>query len=167
MSALAPLIRQTLSDGGVVVWVILSLSVLLYWRCFGLLIQLHQARRQIQREYADRPPRREHLHLLQDDLQDTFQRQRGAIAAMIAAAPLLGLLGTVTGMISTFSHLASRVGQTAMEGLAGGISEALIATMAGLAVAIPGVLLLYLAYRELQKGFQLLVHLEHRLLEGS
>src|SRR5690606_846689 len=103
----------------------------------------------------------------QDDLQDTFQRQRGAIAAMIAAAPLLGLLGTVTGMISTFSHLASRVGQTAMEGLAGGISEALIATMAGLAVAIPGVLLLYLAYRELQKGFQLLVHLEHRLLEGS
>jgi biopolymer transport protein ExbB len=50
--------------------------------------------------------------------------------------PLLGLLGTVIGMISSFNVVAA-VGMGKPEMLAGGISEALVNTAGGLAVAIP------------------------------
>jgi len=149
-----------------VLWCILMLSVLLYSRCFTLLLHIFQARHHMMREHEANPHGLEQLRILQDDLQDIFERQRGVIAAMIAAAPLLGLLGTVFGMINTFGHLASRIGQSAMDGLAQGISEALIATMTGLTVAIPGVVLLYFAHRQLQKGFQTFSHYEHQILEG-
>jgi biopolymer transport protein ExbB len=55
-------------------------------------------------------------------------------------SPLLGLLGTVTGMIHTF-NLIEIFGTVDPRLLSGGISEALITTMAGLSVAIPLVLL--------------------------
>ena len=57
------------------------------------------------------------------------------VVAMIA--PLLGLLGTVWGMIGTFTSIAVQDGLGKPELLAGGISEALITTAAGLSVAIP------------------------------
>ena len=41
---------------------------------------------------------------------------------MIAAAPLLGLLGTVSGLVRTFESLSARAGQNSMEGLAGILS---------------------------------------------
>ncbi len=53
-----------------------------------------------------------------------------------AVAPLLGLLGTVTGMISTF-HVITLHGTGDPRMMSGGISEALVTTMLGLAVAIP------------------------------
>jgi len=52
-------------------------------------------------------------------------------------APLLGLLGTVWGMIEAFSDIAGQDGIGKPELLAGGISQALITTAAGLCVAIP------------------------------
>jgi len=52
-------------------------------------------------------------------------------------APLLGLLGTVWGMIEAFSSIAMNSGLGKPELLAGGISQALITTAAGLTVAIP------------------------------
>lgn len=57
------------------------------------------------------------------------------VVAMIA--PLLGLLGTVWGMIQAFSNIALKDGLGKPELLATGISQALITTAAGLAVAIP------------------------------
>ncbi|HRV81348.1 MAG: MotA/TolQ/ExbB proton channel family protein [Planctomycetes bacterium] len=57
------------------------------------------------------------------------------VVAMIA--PLLGLLGTVWGMIGTFTNIAVQDGLGKPELLAGGISQALITTAAGLTVAIP------------------------------
>jgi biopolymer transport protein ExbB len=59
------------------------------------------------------------------------------IGVLAAIAPLLGLLGTVTGMIGTFDIL-SVFGTGNAKGMAGGISEALITTQTGLLVAIPG-----------------------------
>jgi biopolymer transport protein ExbB len=59
------------------------------------------------------------------------------IGVLAAIAPLLGLLGTVTGMITTFDVL-SAFGTGNAKALAGGISEALITTQTGLLVAIPG-----------------------------
>jgi len=67
-----------------------------------------------------------------------LERELGAFKAMVAAAPLLGLLGTVIGMVSTFSALAER-GTASTTDLSEGISQALITTQVGLAVALPGV----------------------------
>ena len=61
------------------------------------------------------------------------------MAALVAAAPLLGLLGTVTGMIHTF-RLITFFGVGDARLLADGISEALVTTEAGLCVAIPALL---------------------------
>ncbi len=59
------------------------------------------------------------------------------IAALAAVAPLFGLLGTVTGMMTTFDVIAV-FGTGNAKAMAGGISEALITTQSGLLVAIPG-----------------------------
>lgn len=59
------------------------------------------------------------------------------IGVLAAMAPLLGLLGTVTGMMATF-EVMSLFGTGNARGMAGGISEALITTQTGLIVAIPG-----------------------------
>ena len=63
------------------------------------------------------------------------------IQVLAGIAPLLGLLGTVTGMITTFEIISS-YGAGNPRAMAGGISEALITTQSGLLVAIPG---LYMA----------------------
>lgn len=55
-------------------------------------------------------------------------------------APLLGLLGTVTGMIKVFMGIQNMQGQVNPSSLAGGIWEALITTAAGLIVAIPTII---------------------------
>lgn len=60
------------------------------------------------------------------------------LAALTAVAPLLGLLGTVAGMIGTFDAVALVGGDTGAR-VAAGISQALITTQFGLVVAVPGV----------------------------
>ena len=66
----------------------------------------------------------------------SLERYLGVLGTIASISPLLGLLGTVTGMIKVFNVIAVQgVGHPGA--LAGGISEALITTAAGLAVAIP------------------------------
>lgn len=62
-----------------------------------------------------------------------------AIMILAAAAPLLGLLGTVSGMMETFRVIGSH-GMGNAQAMASGIKEAMITTQAGLLVAIPGIL---------------------------
>ncbi|MFK7958205.1 MAG: MotA/TolQ/ExbB proton channel family protein [Lysobacterales bacterium] len=62
------------------------------------------------------------------------------ITSIISIAPLLGLLGTVVGMIETFDSLGDMSLFSQSGGIAGGISQALFTTQMGLAVAIPGLL---------------------------
>ena len=65
-----------------------------------------------------------------------LERYLNTLGTIASISPLLGLLGTVIGMIKVFSVIVTAgVGDPAV--LAGGISEALITTAAGLAVAIP------------------------------
>ena len=59
------------------------------------------------------------------------------IGVLAGIAPLLGLLGTVTGMMTTFDVLAM-FGTGNARAMAGGISEALVSTETGLVIAIPG-----------------------------
>jgi biopolymer transport protein ExbB len=74
------------------------------------------------------------------DLYEELQRHRVLIQSVAATAPLVGLLGTVTGMIETFDALTTMSLYRGSGGIAGGISEALVSTQMGLAVAIPGLL---------------------------
>jgi len=67
-----------------------------------------------------------------------FKRYTVLIKTIVYSAPLLGLLGTVGGMIETFDALRSMNMYTQTGGIAGGISQALITTQLGLVVAIPG-----------------------------
>ena len=74
-----------------------------------------------------------------------LERYLNPLGTIAAVSPLLGLLGTVSGMIRAFTAITTQgVGNPAV--LAGGISEALITTAAGLAVAIPSLI----AYRFLR-----------------
>ena len=66
----------------------------------------------------------------------TVQRGIAMLAVLGAVAPLLGLLGTVTGMIDTF-RVITLFGTSDPKLMSGGISEALVTTELGLAVAIP------------------------------
>ena len=67
----------------------------------------------------------------------SLDRHQSAINILAGVAPLLGLLGTVIGMIVTFDVI-TRFGTGNVRALAGGISEALITTQTGLLVSIPG-----------------------------
>lgn len=74
-----------------------------------------------------------------------LERYLSPLGTIAAISPLLGLLGTVSGMIRSFTAItAEGVGNPAV--LAGGISEALVTTAAGLTVAIPALI----AYRHLR-----------------
>lgn len=76
----------------------------------------------------------------------------GTVGTIASLSPLMGLLGTVFGMIRTFNAITvSGIGNPAS--LAGGIAEALITTAAGLTVAIPALL----AYKYLRGRVQTLV----------
>ena len=63
--------------------------------------------------------------------------KRGYLLILITTAPLMGLLGTVMGMLTTFSGLAISTGGSTVDQIAAGISEALITTQTGLIIAIP------------------------------
>lgn len=91
----------------------------------------------------------------------SFERDLRVMKICVSVSPLLGLLGTVTGMLTTFGALASRAGGEKTMGLvAGGISEALITTETGLVIALPGLFFHYHLTRqhELYRGF--LSHLQ-------
>ena len=68
-----------------------------------------------------------------------LERYLNALGTIAATTPLLGLLGTVIGMIKVFSAITA-VGVGDPQVLAGGISEALITTAAGLSVGIPSLM---------------------------
>jgi len=81
-----------------------------------------------------------------------MERNMNALGTIAAIAPLLGLLGTVVGMIDVFSQIVDQgTGNAGV--LAGGISQALITTAAGLIVAIPALVM----HRYLQRRIDSMV----------
>lgn len=84
-------------------------------------------------------PREEMENALQEAIMrevPPMERFLSTLGMLAAIAPLLGLLGTVTGMINTF-HVITLYGTGDPRMMSGGISEALVTTMLGLSVAIP------------------------------
>ena len=88
-----------------------------------------------------------------DELRTTeiapYGRDLKFMKRAVSTAPLIGLLGTVTGMLATFQALASGASSDkTMEMIASGISEALITTETGLVVALPGLFFQFYLARE-------------------
>ena len=89
------------------------------------------------------------------------ERHVGLLAACTAVAPLLGLLGTVTGMMVTFDAVGHPgAGSDIASQVSGGISSALLTTQIGLVVAIPGVFGVARLHRMRE-------HARNRLAEGQ
>ncbi len=106
-----------LERGGPVFWLILLLSILM-WSLITLCYT--------------------HFLLGQRDQDlDPCQGRVQLISALVQILPMVGLLGTVEGMIDVFHVIASHGGGN-IRGMAGGISTALITTMAGLVTSLSG-----------------------------
>jgi len=150
-------------DGGPVAWVILGIGALglliCSWKAFSLFGTGRNIRRQVTHPepdranplgrilavYRDNPETDvETLELKLDEaiLRETAPIEKGLslIKVLYVVAPLLGLLGTVVGMISTF-QMITLFGTGDPRMMAGGISTALVTTVLGLVVAIPLTLL--------------------------
>jgi biopolymer transport protein ExbB len=90
-----------------------------------------------------------------------FERDLRVMKICVGLAPLLGLFGTVTGMLETFAALASGSGgEQTMGMIASGISVALITTETGLVIALPGLFFHYQLMRKHERYKAFLAHLE-------
>lgn len=110
---------------------------------------------------------RRHLDSAFYDTKKEIGRFSTLIRVVVIISPLLGLLGTVTGMIETFDSLATMTLFSQSGGIAGGIAQALITTQVGLAVAIPGVLLQSILNRKQKQIEQDLMQLKDLLCQQT
>ena len=106
-----------------------------------------------------------HMRVSFDELRGVevrpFARDLRVMRVCVSAAPLVGLLGTVTGMLSTFGALASGSGGDETMGMvAEGISEALVTTETGLVVALAGLFFQYVLTRLHARYEAFLAHVE-------
>jgi biopolymer transport protein ExbB len=134
--------------GGIILWAILAASMFLWFlileRYWAYRWQLPELRASLLREWHaskdsvvdQMVPRR--IRALVGELQAEATRNFTTLNALTTILPLLGLLGTVSGMIKVFDVI-NLFGSGNTRGMAAGISEALVTTMAGLLTALSGV----------------------------
>jgi biopolymer transport protein ExbB len=157
---------RILQAGGWVMFLLGIIALILYFTAFDLLYQVFSGNLKSKHEHkwldwVRRPEQAEgmvgeiirytqHQPFNAEVVRQRFEevriqtiteaRQRLVLLrTLVAAAPLSGLLGTVMGMLATFSGIATGGRGDTMDKVAGGISEALITTQTGLMVALPGV----------------------------
>jgi biopolymer transport protein ExbB len=160
MLAYTPSLRERIEQGGSIGLIILFLGafglLLTFWRTLYLgvvYLRVQSQLRNVDKPVQGNPLGRvlaavqgvplEEEELLQLKLDEAvlaeipaLERGNGLIKLLAATSPLLGLLGTVTGMILTFQAI-SLYGTGDPKLMAGGISQALVTTVLGLVVAIP------------------------------
>jgi len=90
------------------------------------------------------------IHEVHKNILPLFSKNMQSIGALTAAAPLLGLLGTVSGMVTTF-NVMNISGTGNPKAMSAGISEALITTQYGLVVAIIGVYISMILARRVKR----------------
>ncbi|GAA4876026.1 MotA/TolQ/ExbB proton channel family protein [Ferrimonas pelagia] len=140
------LVRQ-FQAGGPVMWPMLLCSTLMLWQLSGLALQ---------RLPKCPPPSTTGRAALDKRLQALAVQQRSlarhsriqGVLLLAKIAPLLGLLGTVSGMISLFASL-SDTGLHNPKALSDGIAMAMITTQTGLLIGLPGLLAGWLYQRRL------------------
>ena len=179
-------------DGGILMFPMAALAILIYWTALDLYFRISRKQfltvtpKQLA-EWVATPekatPRiREIIEFCSfqiqslQQLRDRFQEARAAyipridrrirfLAILVSISPLMGLLGTVMGMLTTFDGLTLYAGRT-LDLVAAGISEALITTQTGLMIAIPGMVLLFMVQRRRNQLHILLVHLESLAMQA-
>lgn len=81
-------------------------------------------------------------------LVSLIERRTVFVSTLVAAAPLMGLLGTVLGMLQTFFGISTSGGTETAGVVAAGISEALVTTQTGLTIALPGLFIVMIIQRQ-------------------
>jgi biopolymer transport protein ExbB len=89
-----------------------------------------------------------------------IEQQLKFVKCLVAAAPLLGLLGTVLGMLQTFFGIATSGGVETAAVVASGISEALVTTETGLTIALPALFMVMFIQRQTHQEEAKLARLE-------
>jgi len=139
-------LQQFLYTGGDILWVILWTSICLWTLIVERLLYFNQAYPKKQDQWlsqwknqANKQSR--HALFIRDCIISEAKISMGKtvpiIKMLIALCPLLGLLGTVTGMIHVFDVMAV-TGSGNARAMASGVSQATIPTMAGMVIAIAG-----------------------------
>ena len=141
------IIRRFMESGGDVLWLIALLTFVMWSLVFERFWYFHGAMRRdvdsaVNKWEARRERKSWNAHQIRRQLisEVTLRINQGLpmIKTLVAMAPLLGLLGTVTGMIEVFNIMAVTGGGDA-KSMAGGVSKATIPTMAGMVAALSGV----------------------------
>lgn len=139
-------IQILMESGGTVLWLILLASLLMWTliveRYIFVYVQYPRMVRHLLDEWQQREDRRSwYAHQIRQGMitrcRVQLQRYLMPIRTLTIALPMLGLLGTVSGMIQTFDVMTV-FGTGNVRGMAGGISVALITTMGGLMTALSG-----------------------------
>lgn len=139
-------IRGLLEYGGGILWLILLVSISLWALICERLIFFKFSYPKLQKKYQEEwlkghcsdPRIASYMkRCILSEVQISLQQFESTIKLLIAICPMLGLLGTVIGMIQVFDVMAV-AGNGNVRAMAAGISQATITTMAGMVVAISG-----------------------------
>jgi len=163
-------LQNVLHQGGFVLWALLALGVGLYSMLAATWLELKKVKKVVAAEKFDFSGRGERRSVIRQfvifelDRLAWVERRLPFIGVLAGAAPLAGLLGTVSGMLVTFAGLATSSQAQPIDRISVGISEALITTQAGLLIAIPAAFLLALLRSQTQATSSMLQqHLHHSL----
>lgn len=144
-------LQQVLNQGGPILWGLILLGVGLYSILASTWLGLRKVRRDLSSEIFVEGERRSIVRefaTFELDRIAWVERRLPFIGVLAGAAPLAGLLGTVSGMLVTFTGLATSSVARPIDKISVGISEALITTQAGLLIAIPAAFLLALLRKQ-------------------
>ncbi len=157
-------IRDFMALGGPVLKAI-AITIFMMWvliveRLLFFRSSMREMSREIHDNWESRSERRSwHAHQIRELMISRFSlsvnRGISMIQTFVALCPLLGLLGTVTGMIAVFQVLAVS-GSGNVRAMAAGVSQATVPTMAGMVGALSGVLLVTLLTRRATREVEFL-----------
>lgn len=164
-------IRDFLELGGDVVPLIGLLMIFMWVLIIERIIYFYTRHNDVVNQTIDawnaRPERKSwHAHKIREEMISevrlTTQQYLGMIRACVALAPLMGLLGTVTGMVQVFEVMAV-LGTGNPRAMADGVSKATIPTMCGMVAALSGIFISFWLQQKSRNEVQLLS--EHMTLD--